>query len=716
MSAAMPSALVIDDDAVLRITIADYLEEAGFVVFEAEDGPAGLAAFTANRPDIVLPDVSMPQMDGLMVCRKLRTMPTGEHAPILMVTGNDDSESVHQAFQAGATDFTSKSSNFELLVHRIRYMLRANQTADRLRQRETSLAYAQRIARLGNWEFNAETEQFSCSEALADIFGFTVNHELITYANLLAAVHADDRTRVEQNLNRSLDSGSTNHIEFRVVHADGNEIVVKQSTELTSTHDGGAVALVGAIQDITERRNAERRIRELAYYDTVTGLPNRVLLHEHLTRALVNAKRHNRSLGVLFVDLDHFKRINDTWGHTVGDELLRCVADRLTECIRQCDIVARQTYPNSIVPSEKNTVARLGGDEFVVLLTELRQPEDAAIVAQRIIAALSEPIRLQEVEVYVTGSVGISTYPTDGQDVETLLKQADGAMYEAKAEGRNGYHFYTKDTQARAFERLSLESELRRALEHEQFVLHYQPKIELESDRVVGLEALVRWNSPDSGLVSPADFIPVAEETGLIVPLGEWVLNQACAQTRAWCDRGFDGLRISVNLSAAQFRQNNLVGMVADALLLHRLEPDTLELELTESLLMNDVDAQTRLLRELRDIGVHLSIDDFGTGYSSLSYLKRFPINTLKIDRSFIGDMDVDEDNAAIVKGAIRLAQSLRLDVVAEGVENQRQLDLLRTYRCDQVQGYFFSRPLPAEDFLPWLTMREATPRLRSAS
>ncbi len=706
---ATPTALIIDDDAVIRVTVEDYLEEAGFDVREAQDGASGLAAFEELIPDIVLLDVMMPDMDGFTVCEKLRVLPEGEHVPILMVTGSEDIESVRRAYQVGATDFITKPLNYELLVHRVQYIWRAKLTADNLRESESRLAYAQRVAKRGTWELDLTVDEFKYSEEVRRIWGLSDEENAFTYGDMLNAIHHEDRTNIEQAMRRALENGNAYSLDFRVIKPDETEIVVEQKMEIVADSSGNATRMLGTIQDITERREAEVLIRELAYYDNITGLPNRVLLNEHLREALALAKRYKRAVGVLFIDLDRFKRINDTWGHAVGDELLRVVGRRLTKCIRQCDILSRDVFSGAAEAPHGNTVARLGGDEFVALLPELRRGEDAAIVARRINDALSEPFTFHQTEVFVSASIGISTYPTDGENTDVLLKKADGAMYQAKAEGRNGYRFYTADTQTRAFGQLTMEAGLRRALEKDQFILHYQPKIDLHGD-VVGMEALVRWENPEVGMVSPADFIPMAEETGHIVPLGEWVSNEACAQTKAWQAAGLESLRVSINLSVAQFRQGDLARMVSQLVAKHDLDANFLELELTESLLMDDVDAQIKILHELRDVGVQLSIDDFGTGYSSLSHLKRFPINTLKLDRSFIRDMETDEDAASIVKGTISLVHSLRLRVVAEGVENQEQTNLLHEYGCDEIQGFFYSRPLPPDEFVAWVRTQRSKP------
>jgi len=693
-------ALVVDDDAVMRITLEDCLDGAGFEVIEAPDGEAGLAAFAAHGADVVLMDVMMPVLDGFAACERLRAVPAGEHVPVLMMTGNDDVDAVSRAFRCGATDFVTKPINPDLLVHRIRYMLRAKATADLLRERERSLAYAQRIARLGNWEHDPGSGRFTCSDALLELLGLAAAPASLEA--FLERVKAGDRASVADAIERCRAGESGAELEFVLVRPDGREMTVHQDTEVVTDEHGEGARVVAAVRDVTAMRAAEARIRELAYRDAVTGLPNRTMLGEHLHRAIAAARRHGRILALVFVDLDHFKRINDTWGHSVGDEVLRSVAQRLTTTLRDCDVTTRAVPAGAESDESADTVARLGGDEFVVLLSDLRRAEDAATAARRINEVFRQPFVVHETEVYVSSSIGISVFPDDADDADGLLRQADAAMYQAKAEGRDGYRFYTPAIQGRAFARLSVEAGLRRALERDEFELHWQPKVDLASGAIAGAEALVRWNNPSVGMVSPADFIPVAEECGLIVPLGKWVLEQACHQAHAWRRRGLEGLRVSVNLSAAQTRNQTLVHTVRRALMASGHGADGLELELTEGLLMDDTDATIRLLHRLKEVGVHLSIDDFGTGYSSLQYLKKLPVDALKIDRCFIRDLDSDGDDAAIVAGTIALAHSLRLSVVAEGVETATQLAMLRGFHCDEAQGYHYSRPLPAAEFEAW--------------
>ena len=438
---------------------------------------------------------------------------------------------------------------------------------------------------------------------------------------------------------------------------------------------------VGVFSDISAMKESESKLDHLAHHDPLTGLPNRLLLNARMEHSLTRARRNNSLLAVLFLDLDRFKNINDTLGHPIGDLLLQEVAHRLTGCVR-----------------EEDTVTRLGGDEFTLLLEDLHDSRFASDVAQKILVALADRFILQGHEVFITCSIGISLFPSDGDNVTALLKNADSALYRAKEQGRNNYQYYTEELTTRAMERLSMENGLRHALERNELVLHYQPQVDLYSGSIIGMEALLRWQHPERGLIAPGDFIPLAEETGLIIPIGEWVLRTACARLQAWFDEGLPKVRMAVNLSSRQFNQKNLAEVVASALRDTGLDPNCLELELTERLIMEDAEAAIVVLHEIKALGVQFSIDDFGTGYSSLSYLKRFPIDRIKIDQSFVRNITTDPKDAAVSQAIISLSHSLNLKTVAEGVETIEQQEFLRSRQCDEIQGFHFSRPVPEDE------------------
>jgi diguanylate cyclase (GGDEF)-like protein/PAS domain S-box-containing protein len=470
------------------------------------------------------------------------------------------------------------------------------------------------------------------------------------------------------------DALTLNSVELELKRKDGRQVWVLENLTLS----GERIHLT--LVDISDRKRAEEQIEFHAYHDVLTQLPNRKLFTDRLGQAVTHARRTHKPLAVMFVDLDHFKTINDTLGHTGGDELLLAMSHRLKACVRDDD-----------------TVARIGGDEFTIILSELRQPEDAATVAEKILAAVQEPVTIGGLAVEISASVGIAIYPTDGIDPDSLLRNADSAMYRAKEAGRNTYQLCTDEMKRRATERLSLETRLRRAVQEDQLMLHYQPQISLTTGRIVGAEALIRWNDPERGLVHPSAFVPLAEESRLILPIGEWVLNAACRQMREWRDAGLDLERVSVNLSARQLQQQDFVEVVRRVLIESGIPGSALELEITETTAMQNADMTVEVLNELRQLGVAISIDDFGTGYSSLNYLKRFPISTVKIDGAFIHEVVTSESDAAIVSAVISIARSLDLQVIAEGVETEEQLAFLRRRRCDTAQGYLFSRPVSAE-------------------
>jgi len=511
--------------------------------------------------------------------------------------------------------------------------------------------------------------------ALAHIYGYDSPEDLmVSLRNIGTELYIEKERRAEFiKIMRA--RGSVNNFESQVRRKNGDIIWISENARAVFAEDGMPIGYEGTVEDITERRLYQVRIEHQANYDTLTGLANRSLLQDRLQQALLTATSSGRRVAVAFVDLDRFKFINDSLGHHVGDELLKAVAARLKSCVRDCD-----------------TVARLGGDEFVLLINGHTGPEYVRQLMEKMLAAVAQPWVIEQGEFLVSCSIGVALHPDDGEEALTLLKHADSAMYRAKDNGRNNFQFFTRELNALMTEQLELETHLRRALERNQFVLRYQPRVNLATGQIVGAEALLRWRVPHKGTVPPMRFISLAEETGLIVPIGKWVLQTACAQNKAWQDAGLPPIVVSVNVSPRQFRHENLVQAVAEVLQTTGLEPRFLELELTESMVMDDAPRLVAMLDELKELGVKIAVDDFGTGYSSLSYLKRFPVDRLKVDRSFVENMTTEADDATIVRTIIALGHNLGLKVVAEGVESAQQARALRAYQCDEAQGFLFAR------------------------
>jgi diguanylate cyclase (GGDEF)-like protein/PAS domain S-box-containing protein len=676
----LPVVLIVDDDAMTRMLVTETLEPDGFRIEEAESGAKGLEVFQRVQPAIVLLDVSMPGMDGFECCERLRALPGGERVPIVVLTGNDDDASINRAFEVGATDFISKPMRWQLLGHRVRYLLRAGGALEDLARSQAGLSYAQALAHVGNWEYRVGSTNGYWSPELFRILGLDAKVDSPSFDNLIQLVPENECPQLIHSFMNLRTEGTGYSLEHRVLRPDGSERIVFQQAECLR-ESGRIILLRGTLQDITERKTSEARIEYLANHDALTDLPNRNLLSDRIGQAIAHAHRTSRHLAALLLDLDRFKFVNDGFGHPVGDALLKAVAGRLKVAIREGD-----------------TVARLGGDEFVIILTGLVDTAAAEIVVREILAAFIDPFILDGHELHISTSIGISVFPEDGINGDMLLKTADAALYSAKDKGRNGYQFYTKNMGVQVEERAELENALHQALAQQEFELYYQPKVDLRSGQVYGMEALLRWRRPGIGLMPPDRFIPLAEETGLIIPIGEWVLRTACAQLANWHAAGHAALTMAVNVSARQFRQQNIPELVCSVLADTGLAAEYLELELTESLLMQNREAVLEALRQLKRIGVTLSLDDFGTGYSSLSYLKQFPIDVVKIDQLFIRDVTSSIDDASLTKSIIAMAESLHMTTIAEGVETEGQMSFLNENNCDAIQGYYFSRPLPEHE------------------
>ncbi len=561
-----------------------------------------------------------------------------------------------------------------------------------LQESERNLGNAQQLAQLGAFTFDIATGSFTGTAILDGILGLEPGGGR-NIRGWIRCVHRADRADLRAYLKYQLEHGLSLARELRIVRArDGAVRWVHGRGEVDYGADGRPQRVRGTLQDITERKQSEERIRFLAYHDVLTSLPNRMLARDRLQQALAQADRSGEKVALIFIDLDNFKVINDSLGHVVGDQLLKMVAERLVACVRDTD-----------------TVSREGGDEFLIILPALLDADASTQVLTNVIDRLKVPCCIGDHELTTSASVGVAMYPDDGQDFDALLKKADTAMYRAKDAGRNTYRFFDEHMNTDAIENLQLRNGLGRAIERGELALHYQPQINLLSGELVGVEALLRWRHPEFGMVSPAKFIPIAEMSGLIVPIGEWVMFEACRQTAAWHRSGLPRFGVAVNLSAVQFKRGDIENTVIYALEQSGLDPALLELELTESILIGDTERVLASARRLKQMGVKLSIDDFGTGYSSLSYLKRFEVDKLKIDQSFVRDLASDADDAAIVAAIVQMARSLGLKTIAEGVEDERTLHRLRAYSCDEAQGYYFARPMPADELARYCAERPSS-------
>ncbi|MEN0036457.1 MAG: EAL domain-containing protein [Cellvibrio sp.] len=799
--------LVVEDDEAARLTTSITLERAGYRVIEAADCASARARFEEQKPDLILLDVLLPDGDGFSLCREFLAHPRGRDLPIAMVTGLDDVNSIHQAYESGATDFITKPVSWGTLPYRIQFILRANQAFNDVSVSEgktrallagipdiimridrdghvidmqvgayvndmeewvvydpatgeghlpgpvyrilaphirrvfagkgeqlVEFDWSQTQKKARTWEtrvilreqnevvmvirdITQRKQQEAELRLWAKVFEGSNEGILVTDANLkiilvnktyekIMGFSEEEVLGVDTiNVGTQLHSHSFFRNLVSVLKERGywqGELVNKRkngekfptwySISQVLNSDGQPENYIAIFSDISERKKSRERIDFLAHHDSLTELPNRALLNDRLEMAINTAKRRNEKVGLLFIDLDRFKNINDSLGHAAGDQILRQTAARLSAAIRTDD-----------------TVARLGGDEFVVLLPRVRDERSLAEVAIKLREELLLPYILEDMPLHLSPSIGIAVYPDDGDTPSTLIKNADAAMYLAKEKGRNNYQFYTPVLNARTLDRLKLEYDLRSALEHGQFELHYQPQIIAGSKQLYGAEALVRWRHPERGLVPPNHFIPLAEEIGLIIPLGSWVIAEAARQVNAWQQAGFADLVISVNISALQFHQAGFLAEVQSLVAEAGTKPSSLELELTESMLMSDMEVSIQVLQAFRDLGYRIAIDDFGTGFSCLNYLRRLPANILKIDQSFVRDMQSDSASLAIVTSIIRLADSLGMETIAEGVETAEESALLASQGCRLMQGYHFSKPLPPAQFEVWLKQWLAT-------
>ncbi|MEO1924850.1 MAG: EAL domain-containing protein [Gammaproteobacteria bacterium] len=707
--------LVIDDDPTLRMLAESRLTKSGYQVLTAATGADGISVAIENAPDILLLDYELPDMTGVNVCRVLRNNDVKFIKPILFIAGKDDLQSIENAFQVGATDFSRKPLNWTILIYRIKYLLHAHDIYLSLLSSEERLTNAQQLTKIANWEYSPVDKNFQWSESIFDILEINSEGSLnLCFQDFLDRIPEKELSLVKDTVENCFNNYLSFQIEHTLITVKGSKKIIHHLGDVIKNANNEIISCIGTIQDITERRDTENQIRRLAYYDSLTGLMNRESFLLALDSILSSKKITNELSALLFIDLDNFKRVNDTLGHDYGDSLLRDVAGRLKQCVRTAELeneavnkdkreifceISDQVFRNRSIDINRYDLGRLGGDEFTVFLADILNHDTAVSVARRLLKTLEKPFSLAGTDVYITFSIGIAIAPKDGCSIQTLLKNADTAMYNAKRKGKNNYQMYVPEMDEQALYRLTLETDLRNALELNEMYLVYQPQICLHSGALVGSEVLMRWKHSNRGEISPVEFIPLAEETGQIIVLGDWLLECCSKDLQKWKVQGVipEEFKLVLNVSSLQFGQSNMIDKVK------RFFPDLelnkhVEFELTESIMMENTGGNKDELEELAACNITLSIDNFGTGFSSLSYLHRFPVHTVKIDRSFISNMQ-KEGQENIVKAIIAMAHGLGLKVIAAGVENQWQHDFLKAEGCDIGQGYFYDKPMHKDQF-----------------
>jgi diguanylate cyclase (GGDEF)-like protein/PAS domain S-box-containing protein len=683
--------LIVDDDPLLRGLCSFALEPAGHELVQAGGGEQAVELFAAARTDLVILDVQMRGIDGYETCRRIRALPGGDNIPVIMLTGLDDAESIERAYESGATDFISKPFQWPLLVQRVRYALRAAATAEISRQATASLARAQEMAQLGSWSM-ASDGSLQCSAELLRILGFQGEQAAwMTRDDLLALVVETDRKRMEDARLALAQQGQGYEAVYVARRADGALRTVYEQASLLRDDRGDPLRVEGITQDITDRVEAERRIQQLASHDALTGLPNRDYFQSMLAAGLERAREGATRSAVMQLDIDRFKGVNDALGTAAGDLVLKAVAYRLCKALGAS---STGTTPRGDV------LGRVGANAFVIYMAVARDVNEVADMAQRLLDAVSAPTDVGGSEILLSACMGISLQPRDSGESLTLLRCAEQALRVAKQDANATFLFYDESIRADAGPQMTVETELRRALVNgDELRMFLQPKVDVRGCQVVGAEALIRWEHPVRGLVMPADFIPVAEKTGLIRQVTEWVLEQACRQCAAWEAEGRVPVPVAVNVSASWLAGRGLIDHIRQLLQRYQLEPSSIVLEVTESLLARDIGNCIESMRELRQLGVAISLDDFGTGYSSLSYLKVMPLDELKLDRAFVTDIGNSKRDQSLAASIITLAKRLELNVVAEGVETKAQAQILAAMGCYVQQGFLYSKPVPAASF-----------------
>jgi diguanylate cyclase (GGDEF)-like protein/PAS domain S-box-containing protein len=684
--------LVVDDEPLLRDSLCAILRRSGYDVFPCASGQEALASLMAGGIDLILLDLHLGDLDGLDLLGMIRS--ASVDTAVIVISGDTMVESAIGALRLGASDYLRKPYEVEVLLHTVRRVVQRRYLERTNREIARQLEYSENLHRFlveasPDLIFTLD-DQFRFSfvnDRAVDLVGFAPQE--LQGRTLLSVVAPQDVDKLRYVLAR-VDSGQR-QVEFRIFRGDHQSderhfdavLVPARFTAATNGANRGYTSCIyGLARDVSDRKSAEERLAHLAYHDALTGLPNRALFCDRLGLAMVQARRSGTKVAVMFVDLDRFKLANDTFGHQQGDQLLRQVAQRLQGGLRETD-----------------TLARLGGDEFIVLLTGLNQPEDAGIVAHKLVTDMAVPFMIEGSDVFLTASIGVAIFPRDGDDIETLVRHADIAMYHVKSQGKNGFGYFLPDMGEISSRRFALENEIRRAIEHNQFDLFYQPQVDSESRRVIGCEALIRWHHPEKGTVPAGAFLPVVEEIGLMSSLTDWVIERACRDLNAWRDAGMELPRMAVNISPAVLEDADFGDRLITLLNRYDIDPDAFEIELTENVFIADQETISSRLESLARSGIRIAIDDFGTQYSSLSYLRNLPVNTIKIDQCFVREIEQGREDSTIIRAIVAIAAGLGLHVVAEGVETSLQANFLKAVGAREMQGFLFGRPMVREEF-----------------
>lgn len=690
---SLSTILVVDDDSTLRIPLVRALSKAGMNVVSAKNGMEAFELFCLHKPDLIVSDIQMPVQTGYELCAAVRATENGKFVPFLMMTGSEGFESIEKSYEVGATDFISKPIRYQVLVNRVRYILRARQVYAEWKSSQNQLES------LGRVLDNSASEIYFLNSSTCAIE--SANRSALTnlgysaeeiYQYKLPELFKNDEVQSAsmEEACHALKTGQLSkfHCITEIIRKDGSHYPIEGYVYAAKNQENSSIVCI--FEDVTLREQSAQRMRQLAYYDSLTHLPNRELFVENFKLCLAASETSGYQVALLFVDLDNFKNVNDSLGHNAGDELLEEMARRLRECI------SKNSPPGTYI---EDSIARFGGDEFAILLSDFDTQSDVVSMANQIVTALSMPSVIQEREIVVTPSIGIVVAPEHGDTPALLLQRADVAMYQAKKQGKSGYHIYSDELHSQGLNRIELERDLRLAVGKNEFRLAYQPKFEVTHKNIVGFEALIRWQR-NGEAVSPSHFIPVAEESNLIWIIGKWVIHEAAKQIREWLDLGVNrDLSIAINLSSKQFSDPELFPFIVKTLREHAIPPSSIQWEITETVFMTNIDAVSDMLTKLKDLGCSIALDDFGTGYSSLSYLHLFPLDVLKIDKSFISQINTSTNNS-IIAAIAAMAKNLGLKIVAEGVETEEQLQLVLKLNIDYLQGYLWGKPMPAEEAL----------------